>query len=333
MDSSKASRFPRFDLTLMVTRNCNLDCRYCYIKDKTAVQMSFATGQRAIVAAARSTQPGGTLAVGFFGGEPLLEADLILDLIGFTETCAAEHGLEAEFSLTTNGTIRNAAARQVLSHSRMRISLSCDGLPEVHDRHRVTRSGRGSHVQVMQTADWLRAEGIPFRTVMVVRPDTVDLLDQGIAYLFSRGITAVEPSLDVWSAWGDDAIARLEAAVERCAEVWYANLPDAAVSWFDEKAALLTGKIAAADLACGFGRGELTITPAGHLYPCERLVGSDAADNPMRLARVLDDVDDFTERTLGLQPDESFCGPCRLSEACGARCRCDPYLGCRMGTP
>jgi uncharacterized protein len=164
--------FDVFELTLMVNHACNLRCTYCYTGAKIRRPMPFPTGKAAIDRAVASLAPGGELQFGFFGGEPLLEADSILDWIEYGQSAAAEQK-SVTCSMTTNGTITTDAAWKVMTLDEMTLSISHDGLPEVHDRYRRSADGASSSDQVLRTIDRLLDEDVPLNISMVVRPDTV----------------------------------------------------------------------------------------------------------------------------------------------------------------
>ena len=84
--------YAQFGLVLMVTHACNLRCTYCYTREKFNKTMPEATGRRAIERAVASMSPGGKLELSFFGGEPLLEAELIGRLIDFARQCCQAGG-------------------------------------------------------------------------------------------------------------------------------------------------------------------------------------------------------------------------------------------------
>jgi uncharacterized protein len=282
--------YPRFGLVLMVTHACNLRCSYCYTGHKTNRTMPGQVGRKAIDRAIASLAPGGTLELGFFGGEPLLESELIDSLIAYARQQTAAAGAALALNLTTNGTVIGPAAWAIMTRPDLELAVSCDGLPEIHDHHRISAAGHGSSEDVLATIRRLIDAGREFRVVMVVRPDSVKFVPCGIRFLQSLGVRHIEPSLDVWARWTQDDIAKLEAAVAECAQIWRDGLPHHSIGWFDEKAAHLARLNMTPTARCGFGHGELAVAPSGRLYPCERLIGDDADGNPMALPGHRQDV-------------------------------------------
>jgi uncharacterized protein len=315
-----------FGLTLMVTHACNMRCHYCYTGDKAARRMPAHVGDTAIRRAIASVVPGGQLDLSFFGGEPLLEAPAIRRWMDAARLAARDAGITVAFHLTTNGTVETAAAWEVLKEPDLRVAVSVDGLPAIHDRFRVFADGRGTSAAVQHTLTRLLAAGKSFSVVMVVRPDTVADLAGGIRHLRALGVRRIEPSLDLWTRWTREDAAALRRAIAAAADLWHADLPEHSLTWFDEKVGALSHP-AAPCARCGFGDGELAVAPSGNLYPCERLIGEDAPANPMRLpGHACDDLPDFAPRPSPAGRDAPACTACALREQCNTVCRCSNFV-------
>lgn len=304
--------FARFGLVLMVNHACNLRCSYCYTGLKFARAMPENVAQHAIERALASLQPEGTLELSFFGGEPLLEAALIASAIDFARRRCAESEKNLALSMTTNGTIDSPAAWRIMAFPGMDLSISFDGVPEIHDRHRRDIDGAGSSAHVLATMKRLLAAKKEFQVILVVRPDTVSSLPAGLKFLRELGVDLVTPSLDLWTKWNAVDLQQLEIALEESAVVWRAGLPGFGISWFNEKAVQLTGVPCTQTARCGFGDGEIAVAPSGNLYPCERLIGEDAPQNFARLPGHALQGSDFLAKA-------PMCG---AAKNCGLSCAC-----------
>jgi uncharacterized protein len=310
----------------MVNHACNLRCTYCYTGAKFSRAMPLDVARQAIDRAVASLDDGGLFELGFFGGEPLIEAELIESLIAHARGRVAARGIDLVLSLTTNGTLGTPAAWRVMTTADLQLAISFDGRPAEHDRHRLTVHGAGSSDAVLATIDRLVGEGRPPTVITVVRPDTVEHLDDGLRFLQRIGVRRVEPSLDLWTNWSNDDVARLTQSIARCAEVWREGLPDFSVSWFDEKAVHLADISQGPSARCGFGAGEIAVAPSGNLYPCERLIGEDQADHPMRLpGHALVGADFLNLASKPGRSDEG-CDTCALAAMCSTVCRCSNYV-------
>jgi uncharacterized protein len=318
--------YPRFGLTLMVNHACNLRCTYCYTGDKFLRAMPEAIVWKAIDRAIQSLQAGGTLELAFFGGEPLVEAALIEQAIKYAVDRAHLRGVEVICNMTTNGTVVGPAAWRVIAHPRMTVAISHDGLPSVHDRHRIAIDGHGSSALVENTLRRLVEEEIDFHVVTVVRPDTVSHLADGLFYLYDVGVRRFDLSLDLWTTWTRDDARHLSVAISNCATQWAKWLPHIAINWFDSRTAHLMGVPSNVSARCSFGAGEVAVAPSGNLYPCERLIGEDRPDNAMRLPGHALDGDDFLAFSPASPKHAAECSACSLQPVCSTTCRCSNYL-------
>lgn len=318
--------FARFGLTLMVTHACNLRCTYCYTGDKARRVMPREIATGAIDRAVASLAPGGVLELGFFGGEPLLEAELIQAAIAHARGACARRDAGLVLALTTNGTVTDPVAWLTMLTPDLELAISCDGLPEVHDRHRLTVVGQGTSENVLATIRRLVQVGRAFGVVVVVRPDTLDALPAGVAFLREQGVRRIQPSLDLWTRWSDADVRRLERVVAEVAKLWRYALPGFSVSWFDEKLGSLLGIAASPSARCGFGDGELAVAPSGRLYPCERLIGDDPPGHPLALpGHALAGVD-FLTMPHAPGRAHAVCNQCAMEADCNTVCRCSNYV-------
>jgi uncharacterized protein len=289
--------------------------------------MPLNVGKRAIDRAVNTLERGASLDLAFFGGEPLVEAELILEFVDYARMQAANRHIELALSMTTNGTIDSSSAWSVMTLPEMRLAISHDGLPAAHDGSRLTVEQQGTSARVLKTIARLINTGNDFRVVMVVGPGNVDLLPEGMEFLYELGVRQFDPSLNLWTTWTRADGEQLKRAIERVADFWRERLPACSVSWFDEKIARFANVPVTETARCGFGYNEIAVTPAGHLYPCERLAGSDDAGNPMRLVGDVFDDGDFCNRELIERRSPDECVPCALRPQCNtSTCRCSNYI-------
>lgn len=316
-----------FSLTLMVNHACNLRCTYCYTGTKFHSPMPAEVGNAAIDRALNSMPSGGWLDLGFFGGEPLLEAPRILDWMKYARDAAAASRHRLGFSLTTNGTLARDEAWRVMLDPALELTVSFDGAPQTHDRHRRDATGEPTSAKVSHTLQRLIAVNREFTVNVVIRPDTVGQLPDSLEFLHELGVDRVNLSLDLWTSWTADDGRKLESAIHRAAQLWSKWLPNFSVNWFDTKVGSLARlPVADGPTKCGFGKGEIAVAPSGNLYPCERLIGEDAPNQPLRLpSHVLDGATDFT----GTVPPFARCADCsgcELTAVCETYCRCSNYI-------
>jgi|GEM_PF-240323 len=150
----------RDQLLLIVTEDCNLRCKYCsytdsyeHMRSRTAKTMSFETARKAIdyyfklLKPMAKRIPGRKVAIGFYGGEPLLNRDLIESIIHYANRKAP---LDVYYLMTTNATLLNDEAADFIVKNNICLAVSIDGPKINHDRNRVFPDGSGSYDLVMQ---------------------------------------------------------------------------------------------------------------------------------------------------------------------------------------
>lgn len=154
------------NLVLTVTENCNLRCRYCaysgaYIGERihSTQRLAFKTAQHALrlyfkyINNQNRQITLNRLPIGFYGGEPLLELELLKNIVEYARTIAFDWGLDRKFTfffaMTTNGLLLNDRAVDFLVQNNFYVSVSLDGPKECHDKFRVTSNNQGSWEKVM----------------------------------------------------------------------------------------------------------------------------------------------------------------------------------------
>lgn len=325
---ASSPRFADVHLTLCLTHDCNLRCRYCYGGAKEARHMALSTGRRAIELALARTA--GRLHLIFFGGEPLLRWAALVELTATARELAAAAGVELRPSVTTNGTLLTAARARWLREQGAVVAVSCDGTRAAHDRNRVDRRGRGSHGRALAGLRRALEAGVRVRTVLVLDPSTVDALPDSVEHLAAAGADDVVVNVNWAAPWGDAETRRhREAAFEELARRYvdaYRRRRPFWVSLIDDKIATHVRGGYGPGERCDFGRRDLVVAPSGALYPCDRLVGDDRAGAPGSLAvgHVETGVDarKLGELVAAACTAPADCRGCAVLDRCRNRCGC-----------
>ena len=184
-------------LILQPTPFCNIACDYCYLPDRDATaRMSLAT----VRAAARRLRDDGLLGepltVVWHAGEPLaVPVAFYADAVGaiaeeLGECCEVSHAIQ------TNAMLIDDAWCELFKAHAMRIGVSVDGPADLHDRHRRTRSGKGTFAQVLRGMDRLRAHGIAFHAIAVVTDATLKRADAFFDFFEQQGVQDVGCNFD-----------------------------------------------------------------------------------------------------------------------------------------
>ena len=140
-------------LCLHVAHTCNLNCAYCFASQgkyhgERAV-MSFEVGKQALDFLIAHSGTRRNLEVDFFGGEPLMNFDVVKQLVAYARSIEKEHGKHFRFTLTTNGLLIDDDVIDFANREMSNVVLSLDGRKEVHDRYRVDYAGNGSWERIV----------------------------------------------------------------------------------------------------------------------------------------------------------------------------------------
>jgi uncharacterized protein len=316
-------------LTLNLTHACNMGCSYCNAGAKSSRSMHFETGREGIRLALDEAR-GDDLEVAFFGGEPLLEFERLIELADEALQQAGSRGVGCRFSVTTNGTLLDAARADALAARGFHLGLSVDGAQAAQDATRTFAGGRSTAAAVERALDVALARFQKLTAIAVIDPRNVVHLEQSVAHLVERGVPRITLNPSWLSGWTDADRETWASAYEAIARLWadrHRQGQPFVLSTIDPKIwRRLTEQTDCG--GCGFGRSELAVAPSGRLYPCGRIVGEDPDDarDPRRL-HCLGDV------RQGLDRQAQACLP-RVHDtppecqACAYRSRCASHCGC-----
>ena len=136
-------------LCLHVAHTCNLNCEYCFASQGKyhgqRALMSYEVGKRALDFLIENSGNRRNLEVDFFGGEPLMNWDVVKRLVAYARSIEKEKGKNFRFTLTTNGVLVDDEVIDFCNREMHNVVLSLDGRKEVHDRLRKNISGQGSY--------------------------------------------------------------------------------------------------------------------------------------------------------------------------------------------
>jgi len=132
-------------LRLAVTTNCNLRCKYCFVR-KTNEEMSFLTAKNAIKIFLKS--PGRRKLLIIYGGEPLLNFNLLEKVVLYAEMLITDLNKELVVSLGTNGLLLNKDYLIFFKEHNIKLAISMDGNSKAHNNHRVYKNGKGSFEKI-----------------------------------------------------------------------------------------------------------------------------------------------------------------------------------------
>ena len=275
-------------LCLHVAHTCNLNCAYCFASQGKyhgdRAIMSLEVGKRALDFLVEHSGTRKNLEVDFFGGEPLMNFQMIKDLVAYARTLEPLHNKHFRFTLTTNGVLVDDDVIDFANRECDNVVLSLDGRQEVHDRYRVDYAGKGSWEKIVpKFQEFVRRRGDKSYymrgTFTHFNPDFLKdiqtMLDLGFTEL------SMEP---VVAAPGDEAALTAEdlpivmEQYEQLALLMKARRDAGKPFTFYHYMLDLSGGpcIYKRISGCGSGTEYMAVTPWGDLYPCHQFVGEEA---------------------------------------------------------
>lgn len=262
-------------VVISLSDECNISCTYCFESRSSSNFRQSAHFDRilndVISALNRSSEP--VAVVSFYGGEPLLQYQLLKEVVQRLEGQVKK---PIRFGLTTNGSLFNQERLDFLLDHGFFIQISIDGPPDVTDLHRKRRNGRGA--AATQRMIMSRVRSLPkVSGRMTVTPANVSSFSRSIAYLAEIGLDnptrRIRFDFDLTASWGESDLALFEkesAAGMEFLRACYSRGIKIYIEPLDR--ALKSG--ARSTPYCGAGVSTVHVTPTGELYPCNRLTPS-----------------------------------------------------------
>ena len=323
-------------LCLHVAHTCNLNCAYCFASQGKfhgeRALMPFEVGKRALDFLIENSGGRHNLEVDFFGGEPLMNWDVVKRLVAYARTIEKEKGKNFRFTLTTNGVSIDSDVIDFANREMSNVVLSLDGRREVHDRYRVDYQGQGSYDRVVpKFQELVRARGgkdyYMRGTFTHQNPDFLKDIDAMLDLGFDQ--LSMEP---VVCAPGDPAaLTEEDKAIvmeqyERLAQKMLERRKEGRpFTFYHYMVDLESGPCIYKRISgCGSGTEYMAVTPWGDLYPCHQFVG----EEKFRLGSVFEGVtnhavqEEFRGCNVYARPD---CADCWAKLYCAGGCAANAY--------
>ena len=274
-------------LCLHIAHDCNLACKYCFAEEGEyhgrRALMSFEVGKKALDFLIANSGNRINLEVDFFGGEPLMNWNVVKQLVEYGRSQEKEHNKKFRFTLTTNGVLLNDEIMEFCNREMSNVVLSLDGRPEVNDRMRPFRNGKGSYeliVPKFQKFAKSRGEkdyfvrGTFTRNNLDFGNDVLHYADLGFEKLSMEPVVAAPE--EPYSIREED-LPQIMDEYDRLAKEFVKRQKEGrGFKFFHFMLDLSQGPCVAKRLSgCGSGTEYLAVTPWGDLYPCHQFVGNE----------------------------------------------------------
>ncbi|MBE6662531.1 MAG: thioether cross-link-forming SCIFF peptide maturase [Ruminococcaceae bacterium] len=323
-------------LCLHVAHTCNLNCAYCFASqgkyEGERAIMSLETGKRALDFLIENSGTRHNLEVDFFGGEPLMNFDVVKELVAYAREREKAAGKNFRFTLTTNGVLIDKDVIDFANRECANVVLSLDGRKEVHDRFRVDYAGNGSFDKIVPKFQELVAarggKNYYMRgTFTHQNPDFLKdietMLDLGFRELSMEPVVCAPDSP---SALTESDLEIVKEQYEKLADLMLEKQKAGEPFTFYHYMIDLEGGpcIYKRISGCGSGTEYMAVTPWGDLYPCHQFVG----DESFKLGNIWDGVtnnarqNEFKACNVYSRPE---CADCWAKLYCSGGCAANAY--------
>ena len=274
-------------LCLHIAHDCNLACQYCFAEEGEyhgrRALMSFEVGKKALDFLVANSGSRRNLEVDFFGGEPLMNWEVVKQLVEYGRSIEEANNKKFRFTLTTNGVLLNDEILDFVNKEMGNIVLSTDGRKEVHDRMRPFRNGKGSYDLIMpkfkkaaesrnQTNYYVRGTFTHYN--LDFSKDVLSLADEGFKQISVEPVVA-SPE-DAYALRTEDLPQIFEEYDKLAVEMIKREKEGRGFNFFHFMIDLTGGPCVYKRLSgCGSGTEYLAVTPWGDLYPCHQFVGNE----------------------------------------------------------
>ncbi len=323
-------------LCLHVAHTCNLNCSYCFASQGKyhgdRALMSFEVGKQALDFLMDHSGSRRNLEVDFFGGEPLMNWDVVKQLVQYARSVEKERGKNFRFTLTTNGMLIDDDVIDFCNKEMSNVVLSLDGRKEIHDRLRVDYAGNGSYEKIVPKFQKLvearGGKGYYMRgTFTHANPD----FTKDVFHMADLGFT--ELSMEPVVCKATDAAALTPEDIEIVKEQYEILALDMLrrekegkpITFYHYMLDLTEGPCIYKRVSgCGSGTEYMAVTPWGDLYPCHQFVGDEA----YKLGDIWNGVtatdlrEDFRSCNAYARPE---CKDCWAKLYCSGGCAANAY--------
>ena len=276
-------------LCLHIAHDCNLACQYCFAEEGEyhgrRALMSFEVGKKALDFLVANSGNRRNLEVDFFGGEPLMNFQVVKDLVAYGRELEKTADKHFRFTITTNGVLLNDEIMEFCNAQMDNVVMSLDGRKEVHDRMRPSRNGKGSYDLIVPKFRKFAAQRKALGKQYYIRgtfthynldfaQDVLHFADLGFDQLSMEPVVA--PADAPYAIRSEDIPVICEQYDVLAREMLKREKEGRGFTFFHFMIDLSGGPCVYKRLSgCGSGTEYLAVTPWGDLYPCHQFVGNE----------------------------------------------------------
>jgi uncharacterized protein len=323
-------------MCLHIAHDCNLACKYCFASEGeyhgTRSMMSLEVGKKAVDYLIENSGSRKNLEIDFFGGEPLMNFNVVKDIVEYAKSKEQHYNKRFRFTITTNGMLLSDEMITYINENMYNVVLSIDGRKSVHDAIRPTPNGKGSYdiilPKFLQVAESRNQTNYYVRGTFThhnldFTNDVLHLADLGFKQISVEPVVA--PDNMPYAIKPEDLPFIYEQYEQLAEKMLQYDSDSKGFNFFHFMIDLNQGPCVVKRMTgCGAGSEYLAVTPEGDLYPCHQFVGIDG----YKMGSVFNGIDrkdiveDFKNCHLFTKEE---CNECWAKFYCGGGCNANAY--------
>ena len=324
-------------ICLNIAHDCNLACEYCFAsKGDYKVKkelMSSETSKSTLYFLVKNSGDREKLEVDFFGGEPLLNFDVIKKTVAYGKELEKQYNKKINYTITTNGTIMNDEIIDFINNNMDNLVISIDGRPDVHDAMRYYNLHKGSYDTTLKNAKSILAARDEDKSHYIRGTYTKKNLDfsKDVEHLIKEGFKeiSIEPVVGSGEDFHlkDDDIENIQLEYEKLTMMILKKRKEGNhINFYHFNANLYGGPcIYKRIAACGAGFEYLAVAPNGKIYPCHQFVGEDDLElGDIRSGIVNNELVSYFQKTNIFSKEDCF--GCWAKYFCSGGCHANSYF-------
>ncbi len=317
----------KYSVIYFLTWNCNLNCTYCYETNKTKRKMDWDTARKGIDFFMKYSNH---VNFQFFGGEPLLQFDLIKKI---TDYLRDYYPNRYALSIYTNGTLIDNKVLEFFKKNNVFLTLSMDGSEETQDLNRVYKNNKGTFSKLLPILNKIVLSSIPVRVRMTVTPNNCNKLFDNIKFFHEQfGIIDIQEEVDRFTFWKDEEINVLIEQYKQIVDyIIHHYKTDETFYWknYEKRISPFINQIGNNQVGrCGSSEGMCSLDTDGTLYPCQKFI----VNQTLSIGHI-DSGFNETQREIvrnyilpNYLKETRKCQECEFVNYCFAGCIADNYI-------
>jgi uncharacterized protein len=264
-------------LNLYLTEKCNLSCTYCFVCKKEHKSIDFNSAKKALNLLFKLSGNKNQLIVTLFGGEPLVEFDLIKKIVKYGQSLAKKEDKRIQFNLVTNGTLISREIADFIKKNKMNVLLSMDGDALTQNLQRPFLDKKGSFSKALAGLKSLKKSlGKKLAINMVITPQTAENFYKNVLFFKSLGINKIAFNITYEDKWNKKSLDTFEREFNKVVSLWIQEYKKETILWLQPLHHFIQHKIDKKNRVFYWAHpckdNRIAVSINGDIFPCHRMV-------------------------------------------------------------